>query len=371
MRYLFRFVILIMFVLVGCSEKESPVEDTESNTLPSPEIEKEIEDEVFYPLMVDYNLFIEVIDWYDDQSILYLTDENGKSYLKRYHFVTKEEEELFSIDEPIMSVTANIGRSLFAVQTAAYTGGSPLYIIDRQGSLLYSSADLGEGFSLFWNPYDEEQLLIVSFLPNWKYEVYLLSIDEAELKSVDIQQTFFQWLDQKELAYFDWSEDEPSYQAPLLSLRLDTGEEKQLFEQVIGMFSFANHIFFTVTVETKYDLLSTYTFYKNLQKISEFQVPILNTYSEHWWIPFYDYDYENEYFYYLSPYDSADFFEYEDGFELTAFNINTGEKTAILKLENHAPIKLSPNGKHLLYGNQLEQLIDLKTKKRISIVDYR
>lgn len=373
MMFFFRFVILFMLFLTGCSDKEDPMKDVESSPSQPPETNElpaEVENEDIYPLIVNRDSFIEVIDWYDDQSILYMTDENGESRIKRYNIVTKEEEDFFSIDEPIMSVTANRDRSKFAVQTASYTGGSPLYIVDRDGNMQFSSTEMGEAFSLFWNPYDKEQLLIVSYLPDWEYEVLLLTLGKNELKSVAIKQTFFQWIDKEAVAFLNWAEDEPSFHAPLHLLQLNTGEESKLHDNIIGMFSFANHVYFTVTVDTKYDLLSRYTFYKNSQKLSEVDVPILNTYSEQWWIPFHDFDVDKELFYYLSPHDSADFFEYHDGFQLTAFDIKTGKKTGILELTENTPLKLSPNGKRILYGNQLEQLIEIKTKKVAPIVEF-
>lgn len=361
-----------MLFLSGCSTKETPPKDIESGSSQPPEtseLPNEADNEDFYPLVVHNDSFIEVVDWYDDQSILYLTDENGESHIKRYNLVTKEEEDFFSIDEPIMSVTANIGRSKFAVQTATYSGGSPLYIIDREGNKQYTLAEVGEAFSLFWNPYDENQLLIVSFLPNWEYKVFLLSLGINELKPIEVPQTFFQWTDKQVVAFLDWVEDEPSYHAPLHLYKLDTGEETKLRDNIIAMFSFAEHVYFTVTVDTKYDLLSKYTFFKNNQKLGEVDVPILNTYSEQWWIPFYDYDIGDELFYYLSPHDSGDFFEYSDGFQLIAFDIHSGNKTDVVKLPDNAPLKLSPNGERLLYGNQLEQLINIHTKKIIPIVE--
>ncbi|WP_078552841.1 hypothetical protein [Bacillus alkalicellulosilyticus] len=324
---------------------------------------------VMLPMPIDTFSFIEVNEWFDPNSILFLRDENETSYLQSYDFGTGEETPFFSVDEPIVQVTANEDHSLFAIQTVTMDYKSPLYIVSNEGNVIRELTEIGDDFSLYWNPYQTDELIIVSYLPNWDFEVLYLSIKDGSVRSLDIDQTFFQWIDEETVVFLDWHPYEPSYYAPLVEYNIRTGEQIQKLDEVIAVFSFGGHYYFTITIDSPDAQHSIYTFYQGNEEVGQFEVPVLNTYSQQWWIPFHDLHADTNMFYYLRPYFASDYFNYADGYELIQYNLEDGSETVLDGHLDQVPFKVSPSGHHILYGSRLETLFQLSQNKWINIIE--
>lgn len=117
---------------------------------------------------------------------------------------------------------------------------------------------------------------------------------------------------------------------------------------------------------------SNYRFYDSMTRsnISKLQVPILNTYSEQWWIPNHTFDYQTTTFYYMKPDNSGDLYHYNDGYSLMAFDLLTETERKILNFDQDLPLRLSPNGRWLLVGYQLEKVIDLESHDIHSLLHW-
>ncbi|WP_096201250.1 hypothetical protein [Bacillus sp. FJAT-45350] len=365
----FVFLIIILFLFTACQPS------TEVRPMPAYEHVIVKEKIAFAPsfkqdihtLNVNPYSFVEVSEWYSDRELLYLKDENGLSIIQRFDLYTGDNTIFFEVDEPVLYVEANKDYSLFAIQTISLESEkSPLYIVDSEGQVRYQFDDIGEDYTIYWSQYEEDELLIVAFLPNWEYYVYHLSIGEQSLAQLEIEQTYFQWLTEDEVGFLDWPY-EPSYYAPLVSYNIHTKEKQKVDDEILAFLSFQNDKYVTVKVNSPTDEHSIYRFYEKGEKINETKVPVLNTFSEQWWVPFHAYS--DNLFYYLRPFRSGDFFNYRDGYTLVSFNITTGQEEKIIVVDNHAPIKISPNGDWILYGHKSEQIINVKNKLMKKLVN--
>src|SRR5699024_6263111 len=88
-------------------------------------------------------------------------------------------------------------------------------------------------------------------------------------------------------------------------------------------------------------------------------MPILNTYSDEWWLPFHAFSEQDQTFYYLRPKYSSDYISYTDGFELVSFHLQTGEEEVLTVLDQEQPFALSPDYRYVLVGYSYEYIFDL------------
>ncbi|WP_078428815.1 hypothetical protein [Alkalihalobacterium alkalinitrilicum] len=363
---LFFVLTFLMIFTIGCTTKDNVVLNHPQKNYNL--IEKKLgvmKETIFHtPIQMNPYSFVEISGWYDSQTILLLRDENAISYLDLVNLKTSETVEFFQIDEPILSVEANYDYSYFAVQTSTYELTSPLYFINKEGELVYSLSEVGEEFSLFWNPYNHDELIIISFLPDWDYDVYRLNLKEEKLVQLDLEKMYFQWINVDEIAFLEWASFAPSFYAPIFKYNLNTNETEKFLDEVIAFFTFADTILVAVSVDSLEAENSIYQIYQNEDMIGELEIPTLNTYSEQWWIPFHEYDANEHLFYYLKPLYSGDFFSYDAPYELTKYNVETGTEQKVVDVDLQSPLKLSPDGKWMLYGNQYEWLINLTNKTK-------
>lgn len=314
--------------------------------------------------------FVEVVDWFNDDEILYLEEEDERSYLYKYHIYTGESELFFETDGWIIDVSINTDFSFFAIQTYGIDQTVTLKVITEEGQVKRVIEDLGEEYTVFWNPYDLERMALISFLPDWKFVSYVVDMSEDKIVELDLPNPYVQWLSSSTFAYLQWDEFEPSYHAPLVIYNVENHSKSNWQDEVIAFSSLNNELSFIVTASSPDVLHSTYTFYKGQEPYRTIEMPILNTYSEQWWVPFYTYDQKNGLFYYLRPKYSSDFFSYEDGYEFVAYSLEQDSERKIITLEDHVPITISPSGDAVLIGNRFEQIYDVDQGKLIDLVEF-
>ncbi len=367
-------ILLSTFVLASCNQQES-YETAElslrsSNLIEKRGIPKVVKDEErLYTVESSMYSFVTVNDWFEKDTIIYLTDENGTSILYQLNILSGDNEIFFQIDDPIMSVDTNPDYSIFVIEVASLKGQKDLYFVDKNGYTLYKVTNIGEDYQLYWNHYKTSELTVAALKLDYSIELYNIDVKKRKISDFNFEHFYVQWLNENEIAYLKWDMYAPSYHAPIYTYNFKNNQEVKLADEIITFFSYQNYLL-TVSVKDKYVTNSDYLFYDTHTKkvLARFKVPILNTYSEQWWIPNHAFDIKNETFYYFEPNNNDDLYEYSDGFTLVAYTISTGKKDKILTSDENYPMKLSPDGRWLLYGYQLEKVVDLNKKEINSLV---
>ncbi|KHF41821.1 YqgU-like beta propeller domain-containing protein [Halalkalibacter okhensis] len=311
----------------------------------------------------------EILGWYDAHTVLYLQEREERSSLVKHQLATGESTNFFEVDGWITDVRPNADYSLFAISQVTLDNETLLVIVDRDGTVIQTIKDYGEEYTVYWNPYKLNTFIMIAFLPNWDFETYVVDVEEVKVRSIDLEQSYVQWISATDVGYLKWEELEPDFQAPLYEVNVDSGDVKKWKDAVIAYMSFSDGLSLSVTVESVYDLYSTYTFYDEQEPFRQIEMPILNTYSEQWWIPYYSYDEDKGIFYYLRPQYSSDFFSYTDGFELVAYDVQGDAEEKITLLERHVPISVSPEGSFLLFGDRLERVFDLAEGAIVPLIE--
>ncbi|OIJ20264.1 hypothetical protein BKP45_09350 [Anaerobacillus alkalidiazotrophicus] len=369
------FFIIAIFLMVSCVQADKPflIRDVSmhSNNL----VEKNgvplvlRNNELLHTIDTNIYSFATVNEWFDHESILYLTDENGVSYLNKFHLFSGEDELFFQINEPILQVDANPDFSVFAIEVTSLDREKHLYFVNRKGTIIHKLNNVGEEFQIYWNPYRNHELIIAALQSDYSVKLKEINLVDKSIVDFNFEYSYVQWINESELAFLKWDLLSPSFYAPLYTYNLETEKKVKKVDDIIAFFSYYNHLL-TITLDDIDKEYSQYTFYdmETNKKLTQFQVPVLNTYSEQWWIPNHAFDKESKTFYLLKPSNGGDLFSYSEGFSLVSIQVETGKEITIVNIDENYPLKLSPDGRRILFGYQLEEIIDLKKRKNNRLI---
>lgn len=365
-------VILSVLSLIGCNRNEQIGKHQDSTN--HPELAKEPPTGLFFGeemkqiTFVPEENFSKVIGWLSDDTILYVTDDSSGSNLYQYHLYTGKSDLIFESDAPVAEVIISPSKEKILLHTAPSTHLGIITIIDQDGNQL-SQQEI-DSFELFftWNQFNEDELFIAAFYEDWTFETNLLDIDNNQMSTIEISDPFVQWLGIDEFVYLNWDEDSPTLTAPLTKKKLESKDETILSNHVIDFKTFGNQLFYVKVTEQDRNI-AEYTFLnKHQQPKQSFQLPLLTRYSG-WLVPYHDFNIDKQIFYTFRPLRSADADMYGDKFQFVSYDVKNDKQTVLLEEQENEPISLSPNGKYMLYGFQLEKIINLETKETIQLVD--
>ncbi|MFK3937691.1 hypothetical protein ACI2JA_09315 [Alkalihalobacillus sp. NPDC078783] len=339
--------IVLLLVVGGCQTDEAPASSISPVVI-----------DTIYPIDVIGDHQLEVIGWYDEQTLVYLLSE-GNSFDLFTHDVFTGEDELFyaSIEsEQFHRLDVNKDQSLFALQTLNEQGLAELVILNKAGDVEINPDLSADDYAIFWSPYHSTEFIAVAFQPDWEQEVYHVDLEAMDVEKTGIQSNFIQWVTEDTVTYLNWSMI-PSVEAPLQQYNLTTNQTKD----GVGSALYFSNLFQDRSMVVKYKELQAdeimYEFTDGIHKLGSLTIPILNTFSDHWWITSYAFDGLLDRFYYLSPRYSADYVSYKDGFDLFMYDLKEDSFKKLGQLDQQEPLELSSDGKWLLTGSVKKKLI--------------
>lgn len=368
------FVVIICFFLYGCNTPDRVVND--ASYIKRNGEEKSVNPKQYFaksslqPITLTENQdFYSVNEWYDDDTVIYSVGEKEMSSLYLHNLLSGKRDLFYQTNEFITKIQANSNHTLFAVQTLEQSGESHIRILDKIGKEVYSWDNKIEDIQFIWNPYEPAELVITEFLTYMEFQLLKVNVSRKDAVQIPVNNPFVQWTRKDELGYLNWDQNEPSLDAPLLLFNLKTLEEEEWLEKCIMLFTLKD-VVITVSLDNNDINKSLYTFYesKSRKKLTETYIPLLNTFSEAWWIPSFDFDENKKIFYYMKPKRAGDISEYNEGYTLTALSINDQKEEELMTIPNNYPIKLSPDGQRCLIGQQLEQAITISNQQLTNLI---
>lgn len=312
------------------------------------------------PIDLEGELFHSVADWYNDNSILYIANKLNEqgSIVYRYHLYTGQKEVFYETPNQVITLEGSENGTYFAIHTSVTTNEATIIILDRDGNELINTSIESAELQYIWNPLAEEQMFITTFQDDWSFENYLIDLTNKSIEVTNVNQPFIQWRDQSELLYLKWDTEQSGNTAPLYSYQLDQESEEMVKEGILGYHTYHSLLMTVSPIKDQ----SLYQFFhpKSMKLIQSFQIPSINTYSDQWWIPHYDYNHNRRSFFFYKPvYDGNEF----KSLQLTNYSLENGVETVILEGVEDVPIHLSPDGSLSLIGFQYEEILDLTTKE--------
>lgn len=369
--YLIVILVVISFFLSGCTSFQTHgIEnamkreiDIREKSIPSGHFMGEIP---IIPIDLEGEHFHSVGDWYNETSILYIVDQHNRmgSNIYRYHLYTGEKELFFETPHQIIGLEGSENNNYFAIHTSSSINEANLVIIDKKGKEVVNWPVVSTELQYVWNPFDETKLFITSFQEDWSFKNFVLDLDTQKIKESDITQPFIQWLSDKEVLYLKWDEEFQENTAPLYSYHLENKSEEEISEQVLGFHTYQS-MFMTVSPK---DNQSIYQFLdpdsKSLKQ--SFTLPNIETYSDRWWIPNYDYNKKQDLLLVYKPIMKEQQFE---SLQLVTYSLQSAEESVVLQGVEDRPLLISPDGELSLIGYQFEEILDLRTNKLQSILE--
>jgi hypothetical protein len=368
------FVVIICFFLYGCSTPDRVVND--ASYIKRIGKEKNVISKQFFskssiqPIAITENQdFYSINEWYDEDTIIYSVGENKSSSLYLHNLLSGKRDLFYQTNEFINKIQANSDHSLFAVQTLEQSGVGHIRILDKIGKEVFSWDNQIEDLQFMWNPYEPDELVITEFLTYMDFQLLKVNVGTQAVAKIPVNNPFVQWTSKDELGYLNWDQNEPSLDAPLHLFNLKTLKEEEWLESCIMLFTLKD-VVITVSLDNNDLNKSLYTFYESntRKRLTETYIPVLNTFSESWWIPSFDFDDNKKIFYYMEPKRAGDISEYNEGYELIALTIDEQKEEVLMTIPNNYPIKLSPDGQRCLIGQQLEQIITISNQQLTNLI---
>lgn len=366
-------VIVLCFILYGC---DTPRVVNDASIIDRKVIEKEPVSKNFFqggiikPIsMKDSQNFNAVNEWYDQSTIIYSVEEKGISSLYLQHLFSGKTDLFFQSEDFFVKIEANSDHSLFAVQTLEKNGKSKLTVLNKIGREVYSWLGVVDDLQFMWNPFKNDELMLTTFLPSLEFELHNVNVSKRMMSQIHVNNPFVQWTSVDHIGYLKWDQTQPNFNAPLYLVNLSTLKEEKWLEHCIMFFSLDNLVV-AISVDPRNGSQSLYSIYDSntKSKVTEVHIPILNTFSDSWWLPSYDYDKVNKLFYFMTPYRAGDISEYNEGFKLNVLSMDGKTEEVLTTVPTNIPIKLSPDGNWCLLGPQLEQVINVTTKQLFNLI---
>jgi hypothetical protein len=359
------FFILQCLILSGCNSFQAEgikLASKKESNIALKEIPSTLNPSNIVPIKVEEQKFNSIGDWYDNQSILFTLNEGEGSKIYKYDIYNGDTELFYETSEQVIKVEGNHNLHYFIVHTAGLSHKANLFVLDNKGRVIVEWEVESAELQYEWNPFDENQLFITSFLEDWSFQNYVVSLDTGQVEPVDLSQPFIQWLDKSEITYLRWSDT--SIDAPLYRSNISTNKEEKLLDHILAFHTYKDLLLTISSSET----FTSYQFFdpRSMKELSKFQMPSITTFSDRWWIPNYDYNFSTQKFYYFKPIMDDDVLQ---SLSLVSFSVETGEEIVVLSEIEDQPLKLSPDGQKLLYGFQFIELIDLQSHEVFSLIN--
>jgi len=360
-----RFLIFLNLVLTLSACQHREIKPTPSKQKPSTA--------AFFnqvrPLLVKENSFQKVVGWLNNNTVIYIADENNHTNLYRYNLVNGKRHIIFTSKTPIKTAVISPDKKRLLIHSASLTNLAEIKVINLKGKILISRKVPSYDLNFNWNPDNPDVILTTVFFEDWSYQVHILNIKNQTFKEYGIEDPFVKWFQTDTVLIQDWKKNKVHLFAPLRSYSLsDTDKAITLFPEIYQFDTFASYLM-TITIPEKHQDRAEYHFYnQNVKKLYSFEVPLLSQH-DNWLVP--NYDFIRNQFLTFVPSKSGFVDEFSGKYQLIKYDIQKKDQKMITGELNNQPLSLSPDGKMSLYGNQFTQLINLSNGKIKSIVEYK
>lgn len=375
-KYLFLSIFTLLLILAGCQKEDKNEKDKTKTPDSSPKQETSVEKEEevistnrIVPIQVKNGVFQTISGWGDNEHILYILEDSNGSNVYSHNIQNGSDNLLFESESPIVSVMISPSKEYFLVHSAPTTNEATLNVLKLNGEPVLEKSIPSTELSIEWNPFDGSSILITSFTEDWDFSVWQMDLKQSSLVEVAMPQPFGYWLSKKTLLYLDWNMEEPALYTNAKKFDLATGEIQDYLANIFQVDSFGD-VFVTIGADEQDEKKARYTFYQDKMEIFSFETPHLSRYSD-WLIPYYDYNGKTNTFLTYQPLYSTEADVYQDGFQLISYQLDSGENEVLFEGMENTPLSCSPDGKKCLSGYYLEKLIDLDTKKIITLVNEK
>ncbi len=312
--------------------------------------------------------FINVVDWVNDQKIIYGSKEKNDNILWSYNLLNGEKKKIFKTKDPIVNTMISPTGTKLLVHTAPSVENAEVTILSLSGKILANRIVPSHEFSALWNPYDENKILFTAFDEEWNFRVYFANIDTQELTKIETKQPFMKWASSETL---DWINKSGSQsEGELYRYSLKTKQNKKRDTKVVDYENLKDKEIWIKKDLNSDDHLIYQVHSKQSSKMIQWKVPFLTSMDAPVIMNSAYLDKQNQYLLFV-PQTSGTEDSYKEGYNLVKYDLKSGEKKTIVTHVENEPISCSANGEYCLYGYRFEKLIHLDTGKITTLVQFK
>ncbi|MGD6815476.1 hypothetical protein ACQCVE_00180 [Metabacillus sp. 113a] len=340
-------VLALAMIAAGCAnepEKKAPAVDANVQTT---------DKQTVIPYEADEQTFQTVGGWLDDKTVVLAEYDKKETTLSTYDFSEGSKKELYRADMAVTHVEVNGTYILMQGSSSANT--TNLLLIDSKGTKRFEKEFSSHDLSFSWSEANPDRLFVTAFNEDWTYEtaIYypLTGFEDAD----PIDAPFAEWSGNGNLFF---AKDGGGKGSPLYQYDVQKQEEKKMADEVLSVFS-RNHTWITLSYENDspvfivQDGIKKQRFPSSLKESEgSLDLPKIEiSPSEH---EFITYEYNEE----------------SDRLNLVSFSLLDQKKTVHIKDALNMPLMYSPDGTRVLYGFQLEKVINLLTGSLKTLVTF-
>ena len=302
--------------------------------------------------------FIENVGWLSNSDILTVRDEGDVTSFYSYNLYDGRSEKIYEVNSSYVSASISPDMKKIFIHSSPVSYSAQVTIIDETGEVQFQKDVPSYDLTHSWNRFNEDVLLMTSFSEDWSFQVYEINLEKKTMDAIEVEQPFVQWQSKSSILFQDWSSDELSVSAPLISQNILDNEKEMIVEDSVHFNQFDDSLLSVHSGEDKGPF--TYQFiHPNGEIQSEFTVELLSRYSD-WLIPYYDMIEKDARLITFVANEPGSFDTYTGTFSLKSWDTVSGKEKVLFEELPLEPIQCSPDGESCLYGNQLEKVIDLK-----------
>lgn len=371
--FLFIAIIFFVFLISGCEKSygsgTSPSNKSVGHTGKNNDEPAGSVESLALPLETREGSFHSAYGWISDNVFVYVTESSENAKVFSYDLIKGESKLLFESEAPIVSLYISPSGEHILIHSSPSTYNALTTIIDSKGNEICSKEIPSLDLAVEWNSFNENIIALSAFSETWEYTVYTLNISEQSLSEIDVPQPFIHWVNKNELLYLDWDDGGIQHFAPLKKFNLQTGKSEEIISDIYYADSLDADGSFVILIGANDQSQATYSFYtRALDKVGAFSIPQLSSFSD-WVIPYFEYIPVKKSFLTFQPLYSAQADMYAGKFKLISYSLDGDEQEVLMEKMDNEPLSCSPNGDYCLYGFYLENLLNLKTKEIIPLLE--
>ena len=346
---------LLVFILVGCTQKAGDTVNETTGENPNSLVEET--EEIIKTFSVNSENFHFVADWLTDTKIVFVEKEDSVYFVKTFDVATGEIDTLFEEAAIIVDVLIHPSKKTLLLHTTSDASSAKVKIISVEGTVLDEITIASSELAIEWNDLDPTLVLLTAFYEDWSFDVFLYNGKEEEPDLIPLENPFPKWLGTDKVATID-ELNHPLDGGNLLIYDRKTGNrEHSTLEKILYFDTYKDSL---LTVQLGEEENALYTIFDRDDKvISNWTMPAVSNYSE-WFFP--EIQWLSSTTVVLPSAKRGGLLdELQGSYKLV--QVTGGQEEILIDEIVPGPLRCSPDGGKCLTGFNKENLVDLKTTK--------
>ncbi|MGG0667614.1 hypothetical protein [Sporosarcina koreensis] len=364
MKRILYLLVMIIFILSGCSQQKEPPSVHPDIEEPLELVEPPAEPPTPQVFQADPSNFHFIADWLNDSRILYVEKNEGLYKVKYFDIETGEYGVVYEDESFIIDVLVHPSRDYLLIHTSEQANSAVVKVIKMDGTVQHQVEIDSTELAIEWNRVDPDKVLFTAFHEDWSFDLFAFDGLDDSLSIVNLDEPFPKWAGNDKILGM-LVDGHPLDGGEIQSFQLEAGETGTTgIENVIYFDVFEDLL---VAVQTKNLDDFTYTV-RNLEGtvISSWTLPAVSNYSE-WVVPTIEWLNKNQLIV-KGAEKSGQLDEMGEGVNLYLFE--NGDPELLIKGLDAGPLKCSPSGRYCLSGYTFDELIDIEAKEKYKWIEF-